>query len=279
MTGPTDHDENSPCPRKARSHPMNPRVQGPTETNFRNVSPAQNDDTTPAPHTCGKQSLSVPHPRPEAGLTCENTAGTDAGTHQGPNAITSPAAPTTRLRPEQLAAETEIVWTVPIDDLDYVRESLDITKRRSGKPPYHQPGRLVGYANLAPDTTATRDSGRYDRRTFWLLPRDRSESDDSPYTTYAPLEAVDPRTVAPGRPGRLTRRALEGPVLEPGHSPAPDPGSASGELAQSSPEPEGQAAASPAEREKTAPSPPGPWSGRGTRRCAAPTTRSNGRGL
>lgn len=222
---------------------MNPHVQGPTETDFRNVSPTQNDDTTPAPHTYGKQSLSVPHPRPEAGLTCENAAGTDAGTHQGPNTTMSSAARTTRLRPEQLAAETEIVWIVPIDDLDYVRESLDITKRRSGKPPYHQPGRLVGYANLAPDTTATRDSGRYDRRTFWLLPRDRNESEDSPYTTYAPLEAVDPRTVSPGCPGRLTPRALRGPVSEL------EPGPASDEFAQSPPKPKAREAAASGVRE------------------------------
>ncbi|GKQ33535.1 DUF6009 family protein [Streptomyces sp. A012304] len=245
MTEPTDHDENSPCPRKARSNPMNPRVQGPTETDFRNVSPTENDDTTPAPHTYGEQSLSVPHPRIESGLTCENTAGTDEGTHQGPNTTKSSAAPTTRLTPEQLAAETEIVWTVPIDDLDYVRESLDITKRRSGKPPYHQPGRLVGYANLAPNTTATRDSGRYDRRTFWLLPRDRSESDDSPYTTYAPLEAVDPRTVAPGCPGRLTRRALRGAGPEPGLDP--------NDFSQSSLEPERPGTEAPGDREVAAP--------------------------
>lgn len=219
MTGAAEPAENSPCPRKASSQPMTPRVQGPTETDFRNVSPAQSDPTTPAPHTYGKQSLSVPHPRPEEALTCENTAGTDAGTHQGPTVTDNSPACTTRLRPEQLSDESEIVWTVPIDDLDYVRESLDITKRRSGKPPYHKPGRLVGYANLDPSTTATRDSGRYDRRTFWLLPRDRSESTDSPYTTYAPLEAIDPRTVAPGHPGRLTPRAWGGPLPEPGDRP------------------------------------------------------------
>ncbi|MFC7992022.1 DUF6009 family protein [Streptomyces pilosus] len=213
----------------------------------------QNDDTTPAPHTYGEQSLSVPHPRLASGLTCENRAGTDEGTHQGPNTTKSPAAPTTRLNPEQLAAETEIVWTVPIDDLDYVRESLDITKRRSGKPPYHQPGRLVGYANLAPDTTATRDSGRYDRRTFWLLPRDRSESDDSPYTSYAPLEAVDPRTVGPGSPGRLTPRAWGGPLPEPGDATSPEPSPASNEFTQSSPPPEGPGEAAPADREVAAP--------------------------
>ncbi|MFD7616062.1 DUF6009 family protein [Streptomyces sp. NPDC059802] len=120
--------------------------------------------------------------------------------------------PACRLQPGQLTAETDIVWLLPIDTLDYVRESLDITKRRSGKPPYHGHGRLVGYANLHPSTRATRDSGRYDRRIFWLLPTDRSEDQDSPYTVGAPLEAVDPRTVRPGEPGRLSERAWGGPL-------------------------------------------------------------------
>ncbi|MFI1765168.1 DUF6009 family protein [Streptomyces sp. NPDC020800] len=51
---------------------------------------------------------------------------------------------------------------------------------------YHGLGLLVGSANLAPATTATRDFGRYDRRAFWLLPTGRSDSADSPYAAYAP---------------------------------------------------------------------------------------------
>ncbi|MFK0047941.1 DUF6009 family protein [Streptomyces sp. NPDC090741] len=199
---------------------MNPPVQGPPGTENRNVSPTHNDLTAAAPHTSGEQSLTVPGPCPTTRLTWEDTSGTDAGTDQGPNVVPG-AASSARLRPEQLTAETEIVWLVPTDGLDYVRESLDITKRRSGQPPYHSRGRLVGYADLGPRTTATRDSGRYDRRTFWLLPTDRSESNDSPYTAYAPLEAVDPRTVAPGRPGRLTERAWGSPLPPAGQHPAP----------------------------------------------------------
>ncbi|MFE6272218.1 DUF6009 family protein [Streptomyces goshikiensis] len=152
-------------------------------------------------------------------MTCANNTGTEAGTQQGPSDGSGADAGGTRLRAGQLTAETEIIWLVPTDGLDYVREHLDITKRRSGKPPYHGLGRLVGYANLDPATTATRDSGRYDRRTFWLLPTDRSESDDSPYATYAPLEAVDPRTVAPGQPGRLTERAWGSPLPPHRHAP------------------------------------------------------------
>ncbi|MEV7930565.1 DUF6009 family protein [Kitasatospora sp. NPDC088779] len=141
-------------------------------------------------------------------MTCENSRRGDTGTDQGPNETTTPP---TRLLPAQVAAETDIVWLEPVDDLPYVRESLYITKRRRGRPPYHGTGRLVGYADLDPAATATRDSGRFDRRIFVLQPTDRGQCPDTPYTTYAPLEAVDPHTVAPGRPGRLTERAWGSP--------------------------------------------------------------------
>ncbi|MFJ1662296.1 DUF6009 family protein [Streptomyces anthocyanicus] len=131
--------------------------------------------------------------------------------------------PVTRLHPNQLTDELDIVWLVQLDGLDYVREGLDITKRRAGRPAYHGRGRLVGYADLHPATTATRDSGRFDRRTFWLLPHDRGESPDTDYRTHAPLEAVDPRTVLPRVPGRLTARAWGSPLPPPpATGPAPE---------------------------------------------------------
>lgn len=193
---------------------MEAPTQGPTGTEFRNLSPSQSPEPSPARDTCGNRSLSVPAPRPEHPLTCANAPGTDAGTEavtEGPN----DREPPTRLQPAQLTDELDIVWLLPLDDLDYVREGLDITKRRAGRPAYHGRGRLVGYANLRPGALATRDSGRFDRRTFWLLPHDRAESPDTEYRTHAPLEAVDPRTVLPRLPGRLTERAWGSPLPEP----------------------------------------------------------------
>ncbi|GLF98223.1 DUF6009 family protein [Streptomyces yaizuensis] len=185
---------------------MEAPTQGPTGTDLRNLSPSQSPEPSPARHTYGTQSLSVPAPRPEQPLTCTDTPGTEGHHHR---------EPPTRLQPAQLTDELGIVWLTPLDGLDYVREGLDITKRRAGRPAYHGHGRLVGYADLRPDALATRDSGRYDRRTFWLLPHDRGESPDTEYRTHAPLEAVDPRTVLPRLPGRLTDRAWGSPLPRP----------------------------------------------------------------
>ncbi|MFI6688041.1 DUF6009 family protein [Streptomyces sp. NPDC050485] len=122
-----------------------------------------------------------------------------------------------RATPDRLTDETEIVWLVPTEDLDYVRESLEITKRATGRPAYTRAGRLIGYANLRPGTTSTRSSGRFDRRIFWLLPHDRSESPSALYQSATPLEAVDPRTVRAGVPGSLTDRARRGKSPAPTH--------------------------------------------------------------
>ncbi|WP_329402879.1 DUF6009 family protein [Streptomyces melanogenes] len=55
-----------------------------------------------------------------------------------------------RPTPGRLTDETESVWLVPTDDLDYVRESLEATKLVTGRPACTWAGRLVGYANLRP---------------------------------------------------------------------------------------------------------------------------------
>ncbi|MEU1569089.1 DUF6009 family protein [Streptomyces mirabilis] len=173
----------------------------------------------PVQHNSGSQSLFIPQPRPEQGLSCTDKAGTEAvtlGQDRGQRPLVGPS----RLQSHQLTDEIDIVWLIPVDELDYVREGFDITKRRTGRPAYHGHGRLVGYANLRPDAVPTRDSGRYNRRTFWLLSHDRGEAPDTEYRTHAPLEAVDPRTVGPGQPGYLTERAW-GKPLPPRHEQPP----------------------------------------------------------
>lgn len=44
--------------------------------------------------------------------------------------------------------ETDLVCLEDINDLDYVRQSLDRLPTRNGKPAYHRDGRMVGYALL-----------------------------------------------------------------------------------------------------------------------------------
>ena len=78
------------------------------------------------------------------------------------------------LQESQLAHEANVVWLEDLDELDYVRQALDKSARRSGKPRYARDGRMVGYAELDKDAEASPDSGLFQRRTFFLLPHDLS---------------------------------------------------------------------------------------------------------
>ncbi|GAA4978271.1 DUF6009 family protein [Yinghuangia aomiensis] len=108
---------------------------------------------------------------------------------------------------QELQHETDIVWLEDITPLDYVRQSLDRLPRRGGKPAYHRPGRLVGYAVLGPSARPSRASGTYLRRVIWLAPHDRDQEPDGVYCTGTPSEAVDPRTIRPGERGTKTERS------------------------------------------------------------------------
>ena len=112
---------------------------------------------------------------------------------------------------DEIRDETELVWLEDIENLDYVRQSLDRLPTRRGKPAYHRDGRMVGYAQLGPQAKASRSSGTFRRRVFWLLPHDRDTDPDGLYVTGAPAEAVDPRTLRAGSKGRKTERSEGGP--------------------------------------------------------------------
>ncbi|MFJ9703513.1 DUF6009 family protein [Streptomyces fradiae] len=112
---------------------------------------------------------------------------------------------------DELKYETELVWLEDIEQLDYVRQSLDRLPTRRGKPAYHRDGRMVGYAILGPRARASRASGTFRRRVFWLLPHDRDTAPEGLYATGAPAEAVDPRTVTARSKGRKTERSEGGP--------------------------------------------------------------------
>jgi uncharacterized protein DUF6009 len=113
------------------------------------------------------------------------------------------------LTEEELCHENNVVWLEDPDRLDYVRQSRDKTTRRRGKPAYAREGRIVGYAELTADAEQA-DSGYYQRRVFYLLPHDRDYAPEGVYREGAPGEAVDPRTIRPGKVGEKTPRSQYG---------------------------------------------------------------------
>ncbi|WP_331748863.1 MULTISPECIES: DUF6009 family protein [unclassified Streptomyces] len=116
------------------------------------------------------------------------------------------------LNESDLRHESAVVWLENPDDLDYVRQALDKTARRRGKPRYERDGRMVGYTELDAHAEADPDSGLQLRRVFFLLPHDRDANPDGPYQQGAPGEAVDPRTIEPKRVGDKTPRSQRGPA-------------------------------------------------------------------
>lgn len=112
---------------------------------------------------------------------------------------------------DEISHESELVWLEDIAHLDYVRQSLDRLPNRKGRPAYHRDGRMVGYALLASSAKASRTSGTFRRRVFWLLPHDRDSQPEGLYARSAPAEAVDPRTLQPCVKGYKTERSGGGP--------------------------------------------------------------------
>ncbi|MFG2894961.1 DUF6009 family protein [Streptomyces sp. NPDC048248] len=116
------------------------------------------------------------------------------------------------LNESDLRHENAVVWLENPEDLDYVRQALDKTPRRRGKPRYERDGRMVGYTELDAQAEADPDSGLQLRRVFFLLPHDRDADPNGPYHEGAPGEAVDPRTIEPQRVGDKTPRSQRGPA-------------------------------------------------------------------
>jgi hypothetical protein len=112
---------------------------------------------------------------------------------------------------DEISHEAELVWLEDINDLDYVRQSLDRLATRKGKPPYHRDGRMVGHAILGPEAKASRASGTFRRRVFWVLLHDRDSEPEGLYARSAPAEAVDPHTLQPRVKGYKTERSEGGP--------------------------------------------------------------------
>jgi hypothetical protein len=61
--------------------------------------------------------------------------------------------------------------------------------------------KVVGWSNLKPNAPSI-SRGTFERRVFWL-------KDYDPYENGGcPAEAVDPLTVLPGKPGKVTDRVV-----------------------------------------------------------------------
>jgi len=111
-------------------------------------------------------------------------------------------------RGANLADEAEIVWEEDPSNFDYVRSYELTTSGRKRIAKWTGEGRRVGYAVLRQD--APHDPcfpGRFTRRIFFLKDHDRDSAPNGVYRCGAPCEAVDPRTISPAVPGRLTPRA------------------------------------------------------------------------
>lgn len=107
--------------------------------------------------------------------------------------------------------EEEIVWLEDVSELDYVRETGAILKGRK-RPPRKNVvmGRVVGYSTVN-EKSESKWYGCFYRRIFYLAPHDRDSQPEGIYKFWAPTEAVDPRTVAPGVDGRVTETVIRKP--------------------------------------------------------------------
>jgi hypothetical protein len=120
--------------------------------------------------------------------------------------------------------EEEVIWLMPIDDIDYVREKLWMAQSAESGPTHSDKedsgvellglGRgsvIVGYTTL-PTDTAHDDFGLFTRRIFTLQPHDRHLDPNGIYATGYPTEAVDPKLVSPVRQGWRQAHAAGNPV-------------------------------------------------------------------
>lgn len=100
-----------------------------------------------------------------------------------------------------LDQEVEIHWSDDFDleELDFVREFItESASFRQRKWKMDVPGEVVGYSILSEDAENVGNNGMFARRIFFLKDQDGDGN--------LPLEAVDPLSVEPGKPGEQVTR-------------------------------------------------------------------------
>ncbi len=108
---------------------------------------------------------------------------------------------------EYLRYESNIVWLMDIEKIEYVRETIaQGISRRKGLIKYAD-FVVVGYSELTKDAPNTGYPGNFRRRIFWLKEYDRYLQPNDVYKANSPAEGVDPLTIAPRVPGKKTERA------------------------------------------------------------------------
>lgn len=110
------------------------------------------------------------------------------------------------ISPASIIWEADIVWLQDVMEWDYVRQSLLLVPYRQRKPRRGVigDGEVVGYSILDTDAPSA-DLGRFYRRVFWVKRHDRHAEPEGVYASGCPVEAVDPRTLAPGVIGNNDR--------------------------------------------------------------------------
>ena len=98
--------------------------------------------------------------------------------------------------------ETEVIWLMPIENMEYVRESSWLAPTKTKPPRSRLPGVTVGYTALS-HREAGGASRSFNRRRFYLKDYDRHFQPEGEYETDQPCEAVSPMDV---RPGEITPR-------------------------------------------------------------------------
>ena len=114
---------------------------------------------------------------------------------------------------EELRLENSVVWLEDASDFDYIREIPWVVVDPYQIPPLLHPGyRMIAFTRLVPGLKEV-EGKNYMRRYFELRPVDRDSDPNGTYSRESrccPSEAVEPKTVSPGVPGRRTSRCKRG---------------------------------------------------------------------
>ena len=113
-----------------------------------------------------------------------------------------------------LADEVAIEWMpgVALASFSYIRQRIERTRRRAGKPAFDRDGTLLGWGNLGPNAAVKFPDSphRWLRRVFYLNNNDVDANPSGPYQVGTPTEAIVPSTVEVGVLGKHPDEVAQG---------------------------------------------------------------------